>query len=236
MSGAVAVLRKELREAFATPVAFAALAVFWAVTGYFFSFNLFFVHAVHMVTAFHNMSILLLLVLPLLTMRVFAEENKAGTAELLMTLPLGEWAIVLGKFAAAFLLLVLMLAGTATAVIPLALFGRPDLGPILGGYLGILLLGTAYVAIGLLVSSVSRNQFTAALVTWAALVLLWFADYAAILDALPRLTPVLAHLSFSVHYVDLIRGVLDLGSVVYFLSLVAASLVATAQLLRWRRI
>ncbi len=234
MNGLCAMAAKELREYFATPIAYVVMAVFWAMSGYFFSFNLFFVNTVHMVTAFHNMSVLLLLLMPLLTMRIFAEENKVGTIELLMTLPLSDAAIVFGKFLAAFIVLALMLAGTATAVVPLVLFGEPDIGPILGGYAGILLLGTAFLAIGILVSSLTRNQIVAATFTWAVLTLFWFADYAAALEAAPRLTEILRHLSFSLHYVDLIRGVLQSSSVVYFVGIVVLALVLASTVLKRR--
>jgi len=230
-----AILRKELTEYFATPIAYAVMIVFWVVSGYFFSFNLFFVNTMNMVTAFHNMSILLILVAPLITMRVFSEEAKTGTLELLLTLPLSEVQIVCAKFLASLLVMLLMLAGTATAVVPLLLFGEPDLGPIVGGYLGIALLGTAFLAIGVLVSSFGRNQIVAALVTWAVIVLLWFADYAAGLHIDYTLTRLATHLSFSIHTVDLIRGVLNSTTVVYFASIVVAALTLTVLSLQGRR-
>ena len=203
---------------------------------YIYAFNLEQVENVaQMVGSFHNMSLLLLLVMPLLTMRVFAEENKSGTMELLLSLPLAEWQIVLAKFAAAFVMLLIMLAGTMTAVLPLLLYAQPDLGPILGGYIGITLLGAAFMGVGILVSSLTSNQIVAALLTWGALTLLWFADYASSLDALPGLRGVFLHLSFSVHYVDVIRGVIKFGSVCYFASVLVVSLLLTALLLKARR-
>ena len=235
MTALRALFVKELREYFATPIAFVLLAVFWALTGWFFSFGLFFVNVAQMVGSFHNMSLLLLLVMPLLTMRVFAEENKSGTMELLLSLPLAEWQIVLAKFAAAFVMLLIMLAGTTSAVLPLVLYAQPDLGPILGGYIGITLLGAAFMGVGMLVSSLTSNQIVAALITWGVLTLLWFADYAATFDALPGLRGLFLHLSFSVHYVDVIRGVLNLGTVCYFVSVLVVSLLLTALSLKARR-
>ena len=235
MTALWALFIKELREYFATPIAFVLLAVFWALTGWFFSFGLFFVNVAQMVGSFHNMSLLLLLVMPLLTMRVFAEENKSGTMELLLSLPLAEWQIVLAKFAAAFVMLLIMLAGTATAVLPLLLFAQPDIGPILGGYIGVTLLGAAFMGVGMLMSSLTGNQIVAALLTWCVLTLLWFADYASALDALPGLRGLFLHLSFSVHYVDVIRGVINLATVCYFLSVLGVSLALTTLLLKARR-
>jgi ABC-2 type transport system permease protein len=235
MNGFVALFIKELRECFATPIAFVLLAVFWGLAGWFFSFGLFFVNLAQMVGSFHNMSILLLLVMPLLTMRVFAEENKSGTLELLLSLPLSELQIVLAKFAAAFVILLLMLAGSASAVLPLVLYAQPDLGPIVGGYLGITLLGAAFMGVGILVSSTTANQIVAALVTWGLLTLLWFADYAATLDAVPGLRGLFLHLSFSAHYVDVIRGVINTATVCYFVSVLVLSLALTVLLLKARR-
>lgn len=225
LSQILVLCRKELREMFATPMAWSLLVVFWAVSGYLFSFNLFFVSAAHLVTAFHNISILLLLVVPLLTMRSFAEEAKSGTLELLMTLPLADPAIVLGKFLALLAVLALMLAGTASAVAPLVLFSRPEMAPIVGGYLGVAFLGAAYAAVGLWVSSLCRNQIVAASITWAILTLLWFADYGARLgDDSRALAGLLTHLSFSVHYIDIIRGIVNLPTLVYFASVAVIAL------------
>lgn len=226
---------KELREYFATPIAFVLLAVFWALSGWFFSFSLFFVNVAQMVGSFHNMSLLLLLVMPLLTMRIFAEENRNGTLELLLSLPLPEWQIVLAKFGAALLMLLVMLAGTATAVLPLLLYAQPDLGPIVGGYVGITLLGAAFMGVGIFVSALTANQIVAALLTWGLLTLLWFADYASALESVPGLRGLFLHLSFSVHYVDVIRGVINLGSVVYFLSVLLLSLSLSVVALKGRR-
>ena len=128
-----------------------------------------------------------------------------------------------------------MLAGSATAVLPLVLYAQPDLGPIAGGYLGITMLGAAFLGVGLLVSALTSNQIVAALVTWGALTLLWFADYAATIDAMPGLRGLFQHLSLSAHYVDVIRGVVNLGTVVYFASALVVSLALTVAALKGRR-
>lgn len=235
MTGLGAVFRKEVRHYFVTPVAYVLLAVFWALAGYYFSFNVFFVNVAEMINSFHNMSILLMLIMPLLTMRLFAEENRSGTAELLLTLPLDETAIVLGKYLASLVVLLLMVGGTVTALLPLTLFGRPDLGPVIGGYLGILLLGAAFMALGLFVSSLCSNQIVAALMTWAVLVLLWYVDYASAFAGSAGLARTIKYLCLSQHYVDLIRGVVPLGTVTYLLGIVVLSLTFAAQAVRLRR-
>lgn len=235
MTALKAVVIKELREYFATPIALAIVAVFWALSGYLFSFHLFFVNTAQMVTSFHNMIILMILVMPLLTMRIFAEENKTGTIELLLTLPMSDTTTVIGKYLAGLMIVFLMLAGTATAVVPLLFYGDPDLGPILGGYIGTFAFGAMFLALGLAVSSACTNQVVAALLTWGLLVLLWFIDYPAAFNFFPQLSPALLHVSLSSQHVDLIRGVLSGSALVYFGSIIVLSLFLAVQLLRLRR-
>ncbi|MCB1749853.1 MAG: ABC transporter permease [Gammaproteobacteria bacterium] len=235
MRGFVTLFARELRHYFVTPIACVVIAVFWAASGFFFSFNALFVAAPDMVSAFHNMSLLLMLMMPLVTMRTLAEERSGDTLELLLTLPVGEAAIVAAKYLALLVILVLMLAGSTLAVIPLALYGTPDYGPILGGYLGVFLLGAAFAAVGLAASSCAANQVVAAVLTWALLLLMWFVDYAAALDGAGGAVRWLQHVSFSVQYLDLIRGVLTRGAVVWFGSVIAVGMVVATQVLRARR-
>lgn len=230
------VLGKELRHAFVTPIAYAATAVFWAASGYLFTFNIVFVNAAQMVTAFHNMSLLLMLTMPFLTMRSVAEERASGTLEHLLTLPLEVYTIVLAKYAALLVLLALLLAGTTTAAGLLVWFGQPDLGPILGGYAGVFLLGAAFAAIGLFVSALCANQATAAAVTWGALIALWFIDYAGTLDLDYRVVLAARHLSLSLHYLDLIRGVLTLPALAWLAALIALPLALAVAALRFGRL
>ncbi len=235
MNGFTAVYIKEIRQYFATPIPYVLLAVFWALMGYYFSFNVFFVNVAQMVNAFHNMSIMLLLIVPLVTMRIFAEENRSHTIELLMTLPLDEAGIVFGKYLASLTLLFFMLLGTATALVPLTAFGQPDLGPVLGGYIGIALLGATFLAVGILISSLCENQLVAALLTWATLLLFWYVDYVSNFAPNLETAKLIRHLSFSIHYIDLIRGILPLATVVYFITVIVFATTLTVQILKARR-
>ncbi len=235
MNGFTAVYIKEIRQYFATPIPYVLLAVFWALMGYYFSFNVFFVNVAQMVNAFHNMSIMLLLIVPLVTMRIFAEENRSRTIELLMTLPLDEAGIVFGKYLASLTLLFFMLLGTATALVPLTAFGQPDLGPVLGGYIGIALLGATFLAVGILISSLCENQLVAALLTWATLLLFWYVDYVSNFAPNLETAKLIRHLSFSIHYIDLIRGILPLATVVYFITVIVFATTLTVQILKARR-
>ncbi len=238
MNGFAALLRKELLELFATPVVFVVAGVFWLASGTFFTFSLLFLRAGDMVNGFHNLTLLLLLMAPLLTMRSVAEETSRGTIELLFALPLGVATLVAAKFVALLCLLLALVAGSAAALIPLALYAQPDWGPIVGGYLGLVLFGAAVLAMGLAVSCCVRSQMAAAVVTWGLLLWFWFADYGAVVasgEGAGALAAGLRHLSFSLHARTLIRGVLDLSTAVYFLSCVLVSTVLAVQVLRWRR-
>lgn len=232
----VGLVRRELLHYFVTPIAYIILGGFWMASGYFFSFNALFVGAIEMVTAFHNMSLLLLLMVPLISMRTIAEERQSGTLELLLTLPVGETAVVTAKYGAMMIIVFLMLLGSSLAVVALALLAEPDFGPIIGGYCGVFLLASAFAAIGVMISSFATNQIVAAVITWILLLFLWFVDYLSSL-ALPVWAVELArHMSFSLHYLDLIRGVLSSASVALFISVVVVSLVIAIQALKLRRV
>ena len=235
MIGFWSVFIRESQHYFVTPIAYVVISTFWLLSGFFFSFNQLFVSAIDMVSAFHNMSLLLMLMVPLLTMRSFAEEKQAGTLELLMTLPISDGAIILAKYLALMMLVFFMLLGSSVAVIVLIYFGEPDLGPILGGYTGIFLLASSFSALGLLISSLSANQVVAATATWSLLLVLWFIDYASALFPESDLINFFQHISFSVQYLDIIRGVLTGGGFTYFFGLVLFCLVSATQVLRMKR-
>ena len=233
MIGFWSVFVRELQHYFVTPIAYVVISTFWLLSGFFFSFNQLFVSAIDMVSAFHNMSLLLMLMIPLLTMRSFAEEKQAGTLELLMTLPISDGAIILAKYLSLMMLVFFMLLGSSVAVLVLIYFGEPDLGPILGGYTGIFLLASSFSALGLLISSLSANQVVAATATWSLLLVLWFIDYASALFPASDLIHLFQHISFSVQYLDIIRGVVTGGGFIYFLVLFC--LVSATQVLRMKR-
>ena len=234
--GFTALLRIELSQLFATPIAYALVAVYWVASGFFLFFNVVFVPAGHLVTAYHNMSLLLLLLLPLLTMRSFAEERRSGTLELLLALPLSETAIVAAKFVAAELLLLLLLLGNGATAAPLLLYGQPAWGALCGGTMGLFTLGSALIAVGVFLSSLSDNQAVAAALSWAVLLLLWFAHYPAEIADHPAAVRALRQLSLSLHSAELNRGSLSLATVAYMGSLVAVALCAAGQGLRLRRL
>lgn len=228
-------ITRELRQMLVTPLAYVVLAVFWAASGFFFSFHSLYVSAVDMVTAFHNMSLLLMLMMPLITMRSFAEERQTNTLEMILSLPFSETQVVLAKYIAVLALLMVMLAGSGVAVAFLGVYASPDYGPIIGGYIGVFLLAAAFAAIGVLASSLCASQMLAAMLSWSALLMLWFIDLSGALAPQSMWVAISRYISFSVQYLDLIRGVLPVSAVIYFLSLSAACLALAVQLLAARR-
>tara|TARA_A100001037_G_C15076277_1_gene601905 strand:- start:501 stop:1211 length:711 start_codon:yes stop_codon:yes gene_type:complete len=235
VSAVFTVYGKELRHYFVSPIGYILIALYWCASGFFFSFGTVFISAIDMVNAFHNISLLLLLMMPFISMRLFAEERTTNTLELLFALPIGIPSIVLGKYLALMTILFLMLAGSTSAVAVLLAFGEPDLGPIIGGYLGVLFIGSAFAAIGILASSLVSNQILAAALAWFVLIGFWFIDYLTILVPDSSLILLIRHLSFSVQYLDLIRGVLDINALAYFFAITLVALTLSASVIAMKR-
>jgi len=172
-------------------------------------------------------------VVPAVTMRLFSEETHSGSIEILLTLPVSSLDAVLGKFMAGTVFLGVMLAPTLFFVIMLALTGSPDPGPIIGGYLGTILLGGAYTSIGLLCSSLSRNQIVAFIIAWAACFFLWLINKIVIF--LPNALDFFEYLGTDFHFQNIARGVIDSRNIIYFLSVTALFILITAKVLDERR-
>jgi ABC-2 type transport system permease protein len=165
-------------------------------------------------------SILLLLLAAVLTMRLIAEERKLGTLELLLTAPVRDSEVILGKFFGGLLMLLVMLALTLYYPLLLIVFGDPDIGPIVTGYLGLLLLGVAALAVGIFSSSLTSNQIVAAVVSGGILFALWFIGAAA--DLLPEaLGEAIGFFSLSSYFPDFMTGIIDTRAIIYYLSITA---------------
>ena len=235
MSGTGAVYQKEIATYFRSPIAYYVVAVFLLGSGYFFLYNIFLGGETAMAGTFQNMGILLLTLAPVISMRLMATEYSAGTAELLLTLPLSPWQIVLGKFLGAVTILLLIIAGTLVDLVPLYLFGTPETTTILAGYIGFLLLGLACLAVGLLFSTVTHNQIVAALLTAAVLLGFWFVGHLQTFQASPVVRGLVGYLSFSLHFTDFIQGLVRTEGVVFYLVVAAIALTLSAGYLQWRR-
>ncbi|MDH3604388.1 MAG: ABC transporter permease subunit [Candidatus Tectomicrobia bacterium] len=235
MSNALAVYHKELRQYFRSPIAYFVVAVFLLGAGYFFTYNIFFTGIATMTETFQNMGILLLVVLPAVTMRLFAAEYSAGTMELLQTLPLSPWQVVLGKYLGAVTVLLLITAGTWIDLVPLYLYGNPDMTAILSGYIGFVLLGMACLAIGQFFSALTENQIVAALFTVSVLLGFWFVGHLQSFQSSHVWRRLFGYLSFSQHFGEFVLGLVRTEAVAFFLIVSAIALTLNANYLQWRR-
>lgn len=230
-----AIFWKETKTYFTSPMAYIIAGVFLAITGYLF------VQSIS--TTFPEASIrgwldpsttVFVLWSPALTMRLLAEEQKLGTLELLMTSPIRDYEIVLGKFFAVLAILLATLSLTLFYTLMLFWFGDPDMGPLLSGYLGIILFGASTLAVGMLASSLTSNQVVAAVVSFGFLLLMVLTDQAA--DITSGLSAqILEGFSLSGHFEDFSRGILDTNNIVYYLSVIATFLFLTIRNIESRR-
>jgi ABC-2 type transport system permease protein len=225
MHGIAAIARKELRSYFNSPIAYVFLILFLGASLASFFHLAWARDEASCRDLFEALPLLLLFVVPALTMRLWSEERKLGTLEILLTFPVRDAEVVLGKFLASLVLLVVALALTAGAPVTMALLGPLDWGPVLGGYLAALLLGAAYLSIGLFVSSLTENQILAFLGALLACFLLWVAGEEFFIRVLPeRIAEIGQLVGTGARFRSIGRGVLDLRDLVYYGSIVAAML------------
>lgn len=255
----IAICKKEFTSYFYSPVAYVVITIFLVISGYFFqSFIRQYVELTMYVMQnqqaagyareflnfsegifrplFGNTNIVMLLMMPLLTMRLLAEEKKNGTFELLMTYPIRDIETVLGKFAACFLVFAIMLGLTLVYPFFLSFFGTVELGPLVSNYLGLILMGSAFIAFGMFTSSLTSNQIVAAVLSFGALLLFWLIGYSS--DAAgPVLGGILRHLSLLNHFENFSKGVIDSRDVIYYLNFTVFCLFLTLRSLesnKWR--
>jgi len=234
MKNMIVITQKELRAYFTTPVAYVVIAAFLAVMGFFFWLIVSLTREASLRGVFANMAVTLLFIAPALTMRLLAEEQRSGTIELLLTLPVRDWQVVVGKFLASLAVFAVMLGLTLYYPLLWLRLGNPDLGPIVSGYVGLLLLGGSCLSIGLFTSSLSRNQVVAALLGFGAMLILWVIDIAGGLLGSP-VSDVVTYLSMSQHYFDFVRGIISTKDLTFYLAVTAAFLFLSVQVLQLRR-
>ncbi len=259
MRNFAAILEREVKSYFLSPLAYVVIFFFLAVSGIFFYLILsnfvemslratmqaqmyrmmppkLNVNMMAIRPMLHNMALFALFFLPLVTMKLYAEEKKTGTIELLMTSPVTDSQVMLGKYTAALVLYTVMLALTFVYMIFLFIYGNPELGPILSGYLGLFLLGGAYLAFGLFFSSLTENQIIAAASTFAFILLFWAIGWVSgfVSASVGR---VLEYFSLIEHFDDFAKGVIDTKHIVFYLSFIFMGLFLTyisIQSARWR--
>lgn len=235
-----ALTRRELGVYFISPMAYIILTVMLFLSGLVFMSTMNYCASnqlpVDYMPTLYWLAVMVVLTAPLVTMRLIAEEKGKGTLEIILTTPITDAAFVLSKFAAAMTLLVYLLAPTVGYILIISRYGPVDLGAVMCGYLGILLLGGALYSIGLLISSLCSNQITAGVLTFAIAVVLIMANlYMRGLEENSRLLPVLAYVDFSLNVADFLKGVVDRTRLVYMLSVIGFFLFVTTRVLESRR-
>ena len=235
MNRVMALYEKELVTYFRSPIAYFVVSVFLLATGYFFLYEVFMTGTASMDEPFKSMGVLLVIVSPIITMRLFPGEYTGRTMELLSTLPLKPWQIVLGKYMGAVTILVLMTFGTSINLIPLYLYGSPETTNIISGYIGFLLLGMACIAIGQFFSALTQNQVIAALITFPILLGFWFIGHLYSFQSAVIFQKVFGYLSFSLHFGDFVAGLIRSEAVAFYLVVSANALTLNASFLQWRR-
>ncbi len=258
MRNVLTIAGRELRSIFVSPIAYVVMTGFLLLGGWFFfnllaRFNLLVsmyssfqggaeamqrlnVNEFVLAPLFHNLSVVLVILIPMITMRGFAEEKRAGTYELLLTSPVATWEIVLGKFVGMVAFISLMVALTSIYGLILWIYGNPEVGIMVSGYLGLLLLAITFVTIGLFASSLTENQIIAAVTGLVMLLLLFVIAWPA--DSAGKVVgDVLRYVSVTEHFAGLVKGVIDSKSLVYFVTMIAGWLFLTqrsVESIRWR--
>lgn len=229
-----AITRRELLSSFSSPVFYVIAAVALALYGFFFTMIATQTGEAHLRYLYHNIYVTLLFMGPLLTMRLFAEEKKMGTFELLMTSPITLFELVLGKLLGVALTFGVIIAISVEFPAFLLAYGKPDLGPLLTGYLGLALMGVSFLSIGLFTSSLTDNQIVAAVLSFGILLFLAIINWASG-AAGGALGDFLAGLSVFERFEGFAKGVLDTGDVLFFLSLIGVFVFLTVRSLDWKR-
>ncbi len=222
MTTVLTIARKEFQSYFQSPIAYIFITVFLALTHFFFFRGFFVVGQATMREFFALVPVVFLLFIPAVTMRQWAEERKLGTMELLLTFPVRDWEVVLGKFLSSFLFLAVALACTLPLAITVIALGNPDNGAMIGGYVGSLLLGGTYLAIGLWISALTSNQIIAFILTAVSCFALFILGEPVVMSAVPEaLAGFLAQLGVGYHFDSIGRGVIDSRDLIYYLSVIA---------------
>ena len=245
---------KELRSYFASPIAYVIIGLFALLFGYFYYAYLYIfirssaemmqagggrapnINQQMIAAVLQNSAVIILFVMPMITMRTYSEEKRSGTMELLLTSPITDLQIVVGKFIGAMGLVAAMLVMTLPHVLILFWFADPEWRPIVTSYLGFFLMAGCFVAVGLFISSLTRNQIIAAMATFGVFLMLWVIDWMGTFMG-PNGQAVFQYLSITGHFEDFTRGVLDTKHLVYYTSFILFGLFLTMRSVeteRWR--
>ena len=228
--------KKELKSYFDSPIAYIIITIFLLISGWFFFSDLFLVNQATLRNLFGIIPFIFMFFIPAITMRLISEEKKSGTIEILLTLPVKDHQIILGKFLAGMFLISLAVILTLVYAFTLSGLGNLDFGSVVSGYLGLILLGATYLSIGIFTSSLTQNQIVAFIISFMIIFVLYLLDN--VLIFMPGfLASVLEYLSVNYHFSNISRGVIDSRDVIYYLSLIFFFLFLAVRVLssrKWR--
>jgi len=238
MSVVKAIFSKEFKGYFSSPTAYVFMTVYLVLTGWLFFRAFFFEAQASMRYYFVVLPWIFLFLLPAVTMRTWAEEKSSGTLELMLTLPVKDYEVVLGKFLACFFFLALTVMFSFPIPLIVYMYGNPDPGPLIGGYLGALFMGAAYLSIGIFASGLTKNQIVAYIMGIALCFFMFILGEGLVLGVLPRaLVPIFEYLGLGSHFHSIGRGVIDTRDLVYYVSVVVFFLflnVRTVERRKWK--
>lgn len=222
------ITKKELREYFSSPVAYIVIGVFALMIGVYFSRNVFVDNQANLRKLFEFIPLIWIIIIPALTMRSFAEELKNGTLEVLMTLPVTKLQIIFGKFLSNLVIALLMLLTTLPAFITVNYLGNPDIGQTITAYIGLLLVSSVYIIIGLAISLNSKNQIIAFIISSFILAILYLVGEEEVLKVIPaRYHQIMEFIGLGAHFRSIARGVLDSRDVLYYISVMILTFMIT---------
>lgn len=213
------ILNKELRDYFISPIAYIVISIFLLVTGWFFFTTFFFFNQADLRNFFNLLPVIFSFVIPAITMRLFSEELSVGSYEILLTLPVTFMDIIMGKFLAGVIFVAAALIPTFSYPIFIAFLGQLDWGPVIGGYMGAVLLGAAFTAVGIFASTLTRNQIVAFIVGMTICFFLTLID--KMLFFFPQsILGIIGNLAADYHFKNIAKGIIDSRDILYFLSLI----------------
>ncbi|MGH2575153.1 MAG: ABC transporter permease subunit [Ignavibacteria bacterium] len=225
---------KELKSYFNSPIAYIVIIVFLVIVGYFFTNSFFTNNVASLRGMFDIVPFIFLFFIPAITMRTFSEEKKQGTIELLLTKPVQDYELVVGKFLAAFMLTIITLLPTLLYFIVVVLLGKIDFGTVIGGYLGLILMGGVYIGIGIFASSVTENQVVAFIISFVVVFTLFMMGK-VLMQFSPALVSAFEFISTDYHFTNISRGVIDSRNLIYYFSMIFFTVFLTKVSLESRR-
>jgi ABC-2 type transport system permease protein len=239
MGATVSVMRRELGAYFNTPIGYVFIVFFLLVSCYQFADVIFIENSADMRGFFNMMPLLFIIFVPAISMRLWAEERKLGTLELLLTMPVKTWQAVVGKFLAGMLFIAVTLALTFHIPIMLKFLGNPDMGPIIGGYMGAMIMGMIYLSIGAFASSLTGDQIVAFVIATSICLIIFLMGEQATLDWIKDFSPTVARVverfGVAYHFGSICRGVIDTRDIIYAVTMTGLFLLLNILVIERRR-